>query len=363
MKSGLVMSMRLIENIKQRLDLIEIKIDGIPYDMFGDYAIDQKYIGNVVVYDTAPDIWHGKQIERITDIAEQRIITTVKATEVSKLLPSDNDVSPVCNFDLKTLPMGSRQTGIITYLSSYEEKCSDKAKWFDLIVVDMMSRAYSVRLFSSFSVAFEETKAKLDSMIGKYIRTDITHTQYGYQVGVESPIEVLPDDVILKPEIEVAIDIINRMTSNDTELEEYMRQYKYIPTLKTMIDIEPGYFLVNVAAELLMIEAITNISDSFSKQTLIRAAITSRGYLINKMNDLSKPILNINKILRTKLSSDKLLLSVIDVCSDNTSPTKRMYIEIAKFTKYTIDERRGRIDEEKVVSDYNGISSLFGGLL
>lgn len=363
MKLGLVNSIKKIETIKQRLDYMEIVIDNVPYKMFGEHAKMIKYVSNSVIYETAPDIYQGKMIERVVDLVEERVITKTEADTTCKLLSDERDVNPVCNFEFASLPIGNKQSGVICYLSSFIENCSDKARWYDLRIVDMRSRVYTLRYFSSFSQASEETKKILTNLLGRYIRTDIVYNQYGYQVQNSKEIELYPVDVVLKPEVEVACSIILNECRDDAQLMEYIRTFSVVPKLKEIIDIEAGYHLVGIAMELSMIKAVGNITDTFVRRTLVRAAVTSRGYLIDRTNNFSKPILNVNKVLRSALKNDLELVNILDAVSPNTDATKRMYILISKFVKYILDERRGLIDEEKIVSDYNSISDMFGGLL
>lgn len=363
MQIGLVNSIKLIDTIRPRLDYMEIKIDSVPYKMFGEYSKVVKYISGTVIYDTVPDVYQGKVIERVVDLTEERVITTTKADSTSKLLPEEKGVSPVCNFDFASLPLGSKQNGVVCYLSSFIENCSDKARWFDLSVVDMRSKVYTLRYFSSFSAATDETRNILSQLIGKYIRVDITYNQYGYQVQQQKEIELHPADVVLKPEVEIACGIIQDACKEDADLSEYMRTFNYIPKMKNIIDIEPGYYLVRVAMEISLINAVSNITDTFIRRALVRAAVTSRGYLIDKKNELSKPILNINKILRSPLQTDVELINILDALSGNTTQTKRMYISIAKFAKYIIEERRGLVNEEEIINNYGSISDMLGGLL
>lgn len=363
MEIGLVNSIKLIDTIRPRLDYMEIKIDNVPYKMFGEYSKSVKYISGVVLYETIPDMYQGKVIERVVDIAEERVITTTKADSTSKLLPEEKDVNPVCNFEFASLPLGTKQNGVVCYLSSFIENCSDKARWFDLSVVDMRSRVYTLRYFSSFSAASDETRTILNQMVGKYIRVDITYNQYGYQVQQQKEIELHPTDVVLKPEVEIACNIILDACRTDAELMEYMKMFNYIPKLKGVIDIEPGYHLVRVAMEISLINAVSNITDTFIRRALLRAAVTSRGYLIDRKNELSKPILNINKVLRSTLKADVELINILDALSGNTTQTKRMYISIAKFAKYIIEERRGLVNEEDIINNYGSISDMLGGLL
>jgi hypothetical protein len=169
--------------------------------------------------------------------------------------------------------------------------------------------------------------------------------------------------VLPPPEVEVAIAIINNAVKEDDELKSYMEMYDYINTLRNLIDYEVGYNLVNVASEIVMIQMIQNISNIYDIKLMIRAAITSRGYLLASKTNFSRPVLNINKVLKSKLGTCRELLLLLDPLADEeSSVSKNMYMRLAKFSKDIIDERRG-LNEKVDVIDRTALRDLSGGLL
>lgn len=367
MEVGTVSSITLIKKIKEGLDYCDIVINGIPYKLFGSYNENVQYLNKSVLYDTRPDIYEGKMIEVIANVVEKNVIQTVSESKGVKLIPDTKTMKGLCNYALDTLQFGDRVRDVVVYLSGYTVDSSPRAKWFDLQVVDMKSKVYNVRCFTKVGEAGRLEEQNAQGMVGKYVKLNmLALTKYGIQVeGTEtvSAVEVMYDDVVLSPEVEVAISIINEMTAGDSMLLAYMEKYNYIEGLKGVIDIEPGFHLVRVATELLLIKALSNVTNIYSETTLIRAAICSRGYLIDRKNDFSRTVLNINRISRTTLVNDAVLIDCLDVMSSHTSPVKRVYIEVVKFANFIVDERRGLIDEKEIIRQNEIVSNSYGRLL
>lgn len=367
MKVGTVESVTLIKRIKEGLDYCDIVIESIPYKIFGSYNENVQFINKRVLFETRPDMYEGRVIEVVASVVEKTVVQTVSEEKGVKLIPSETSVRPVCNYAIDAIQPGERLREVIVYLSNVTVDSSPKAKWYDLSVVDIKSKVYSVRYFSRRQDPGVNEEQVLNSWVGKYVVLNmLALTKYGLQVdGSEDlpAIRVYHTDVVMPPEVDVAISIINSAVRNDAVLCSYMAKYNYIEKLKVLIDTEPGFHLVRVATELMIIKMLSNVTNIYPEQTLVRAAICARGYLIDRKNDFSKVILNVNKITRTELINDTALIDCIDVMSEHTSPLKRVYIEIAKFANFIVDERRGLIDEKEIMSANYAISNKYGRLL
>lgn len=360
MQAGKVDALTKIESIKYKLDYCEIIIEGYPYKVFCDYNDYIRYIDVTIAFEVRNDIYKGEQIEVIEGIIERKTLVTVTKEEDIKLLPDITNWTGICNFALSSLRPGEEMSGCIFYLSDMYEDASDKAKWFQLKVIDMVSKVYEIKMFTSGGQSKLNMREGINAYKGTYIKCDVVYSKYGLQTREIEPYLV---DVVEPPEVSVAVSIIENAVKDDKELKSYMQQYNFIDELKRVIEVEPGYHLVRIAMELGIIKYINNISELYSQKILTRSSIVSRGYLLNKKNELSKTVLNVNKIMRSKLSTDIELINTIDVLSTNTTQNKRIYIEIRKFTDFILRERRGMIDEKEVVSNIDSISSSFGWML
>lgn len=360
MQAGKVNALTRLEVIKDRLDYCEIVIDGFPFKVFCDYDDYLRYIDVTIAFELRNDVYKGEIIEVVEGIIERKTVVTVSKEEDIKLMPDITGWTGICNFALSSLRVGEQMSDCIFYLTDMYMDASERAKWFQLKVVDMASKVYEIRMFTSGGTSAVNTEAGITNFIGHYIKCTVTSTRYGLQT---SEIVLYPVDVVEPPEVSVAISIIEEATKDDKELCSYMTKYHFIEELRCVVDVEPGYPLVKVAAEITLIKYLKNISDIYSDKLLIRAAVVSRGYIINRKNELSKPILNVNKIMRSDLSKDIELINTIDVLSEDTTQNKRVYIEICKFVNFIMDERRGTVDEKGIISRINSLSADFGRLL
>lgn len=361
MKLGTVQTLTKIKNIKPGMDYCEVVVEDIPYKLFGEYEDYIKYLNHRVFYETRPDMYQGSMIEVIANIAEQQIVQTVAETKGIKLIPDNSALRPICNVSLADIRPNDSLRDVIVYLSDYTVDSSLKATWLDMKVVDMKSKLYNVRYFTkngAISVADEQVLCNLK---GHYVKIGrLVRTQYGLQAET---VILHPIEVVLAPEVAVAEQIINEAAKDDSALIDYITKYNYIQSLRDTIDVEPGFHLVRVATEIILIKSLANVTQMYSEEELVRAAVTSRGYLIDRKNDLSRVVLNVNRVTRSALRGDIALIDCLDVMSEHTSPLKRAYINVANFANFIVDERRGLVDEKEVIDSIMRISNQYGRLL
>ena len=360
MISGEVKSIALIEHIKEGLDFCEIVIDFDTLNIFYNYNELIKFVDELVIYDIRWDVYKDKPVSLVANIAKAYTIQTIDKTDNIQLLPELAEERPGCNFEINSLRFGHTEYGCTAYFSSYECGSSDKTKWIDLTMVDMKSKVFTLRLFTKNIEGEADPLETADALKGHYVKFDITSTRYGYQT---KGIELVNVEVLPPPEVETAIQVIRQASDNDDGLRKYMGQYDFIDTLRNVTDIEPGYHLVRIATELEIIRALKSVTNIYDTKLLTRAAITSRGYLLPAKTKFSRPVLNTTKLLRTELATDRELLLMLDpFAEEQPSHTKCMYIKLAGFSEYIINERRGTV-EEKFCNDVDSARNFFNGLL
>jgi len=364
MRTGVVYSITKLSAIRSGLDLMEVEIDDIAYRLFGDYTMYQKLIDSTVIYDTRPDIINGVEYEVLTDIAERSLVRTKEYEESPSLIPDGSEVHEVCNFALDSIGPGDSAPNVIVYLSTYEKRTSEKAKWVEMRVVDIKSQAHMIRVFSEYGKTDQEMLNTLDKFVGQYIRCNVMCTKFGLESKVDK-VEYVGQPVTDSREVVAAIDIINRAVEGDEKLKEFMESNLFIERLRKHIDFEPGWHLVRIAAEICMYTCLKNITSAYSTSLLIRASIASRGYLLREdPYEFSKSVANTSKVLSSKaLCRDKDLVAILDVAGRTTNPTKRAFIKVSAFVNEIIEERRGLFDEKGVIAGIDTVSRDFGGLL
>ena len=358
---GKVENIAFIKNIGPNLDLCSITIGFDELKIFYDSNDLMPFINQDVIYTIRPDVIDGKQENVICELALLSTIQTVKSTENIKLVP-EGVKRTVCNFSIRSIKMGEFRPNSVAYLCDFEEQSSPKAKWFQCIMIDQESKQFEIRMFQSKN-AFGNTEALLESFKNHYVAFDLESTKYGYQT---QEINVLPNDVELSPEVEVAKQVVLDTIQKDPALAKYNSANNFMSILESYVDGEPGYQLVRIASEIYMINAVDNISTDLNIQSMKRAAICSRGYCLPHKKAWSRPMLNTNKAMQiVELRDDRELMSILDALTEEEiSVTKQTYINVRQFVDRIICIRRGVLDENiKANEHFADMRNAFGGLL
>ena len=359
---GKVENISIIKHIGDNLDLCSMQIDFDNLKIFYDANDLMQFIGQEVEYTTRPDVIDGQAELVICELAMLSTIQTVSSTENVKLIPEGNRRT-MCNIEARTIRFGDFYANCVALMSGYELGSSPRAKWFDCKMIDKVSKEFTVRLFAS-NVDYDRMVAILDGFVGGYVAFDLESTKYGYQT---KEIVELPGTVEDSPEVVVARDIIMNLINSDAGLRDYVQKYDFMNVVSKVIDGEPGYMLVRMASELYMINAIENISTDLDIRAMKRAVICSRGYLLPRKANWSKPMLNCNRAMTVPtLKDDKELLLILDVLSEEpASETKLTYIKVKGLVNDIIDIRRGVSNEKNEISNdnFSTIVNSFNGLL
>lgn len=357
---GLVESVTFIKHLDNGVDLCKVTIDFDTHYIFDQYNNLLNFINKYVEYSTRQDVIDGMPATVINHMVDQFTVNTVAKQDGVKLIPENCDRA-VCNFDISTLRFGDYEIGVIALLTGYEVSSSKKTKWIDCDMVDKLSHHFNLRIFIKSVEGDEDPCEVIESLVGHYVKFNVNYTKYGYQTD---EVELVNRVVTVAPEVDIALSVINEVLSTDSELQEYVVMHNLLNTLKGRLDGDLGYELVYMAAELEMINAISNISDAYDVKVLRRAVLCSRGYKLTAGMKYSKSILNVNKVLKTLLKTDKHLISILDPMSEeNVTATKRLYYKIRTFARIAVDERRNL--DEKIMDDVDcaDIYAKFGGML
>lgn len=357
--TGKVEKVKFIQRYDDGLDYCEMQIDFDEVKIFGDAAELTQFVGQDVMYTKRPDIINGKPEMVVYDLVVLSTIQTLSSNENIKLIPEGNKRT-ICNFESKSLRYGEYYANMIALMSDVQLGSSAKAKWFDCTLIDSVSKEFQLRLFASNSDT-DQMYDLLKSFIGSYVAFDLESTKYGYQT---KEIVQLPNNVEQSPEVVVAKDIITKLIQSDEGLRDYDARFNFVENIAGVIDGEPGYHLVRMASELYMINAISDISTELDILAMKRAIICSRGYLLPKKTNWSKPMLNTNKLLTVPiLKNDKELRMIIDtLCEEEPTPTKKTYIKVKGLVNDIINIRRG-VENEKDSANITSMRSVLNGLL
>lgn len=345
MITGKVERVDFISHISTGLDYCNIQIDFDEHKIFGEFNEILGYIGKNVIYEIAPDVYQGEIITRIVNFYCEQVIQTIDKVETVKLIPKDSATRIICNFSVDSLRRGDFEINCIALFCEYERGASDKTTWVDLRMIDKNAKAFTLRMFTNKITDNIDSEEVLNGLKGHYIKFNANYTKYGIQTDF---VELIPVPVVAPPEVAVAIAQVKEFAKNDPALLSYITQFNYLETLETILYGEPGYHLVELAMELYMINMLNDISCEYDIPLLIRTAITSRGYLLPSKTKFSKVLLNTNKVLKSELKTDRLLLLILDPMSEDEADSinKSAFYRIQKFCKQTLEERRGIRHEE-----------------
>lgn len=354
--TGKCENVTFIKNIDKGLDLCEVQIDFSSYKIFEDSNDLMKYIGQDVLYALRPDCIDGKTEIVICHLAKLTEIQTVSSTENIKLVPEGTSRT-VCNFNASEIRFGDFYPSCVALLSKVEKGSSKKAQWVDMTMIDQSSKEFTVKRFCNDADSVLE---QIKPWCGHYVNFDLESTKYGFRT--EEP-TCMTRAVELSPEVEVAKQVLLNEIAQDEGLKKLDALYKYIDTLTSVIDGEPGYLLVRIASEIYMINAIDSISTDLDIRAMKRAAICSRGYALPHTTMWSAPLLNTNKALKIQeLREDKELMYILDVfCEEPPSDTKLTYFEISELVDNIIKIRRGVKNEKGNFSDAGNSSIINPG--
>ena len=265
----------------------------------------------------------------------------------------------VCNFEINGLKYGDYESMCIGFLTAYETGSSDKSCWIDCTIIDKRGRAFTLRIFTNRVEDNVDAESVIADLVGHYVQFNVSFTKYGYQTN---KIELVNVPVSLPPEVETSIEVIRSAVSEDEGLQSYMRQFDFIERLKNIIDYEIGYHLVRIASEISMISMLDNISTLYDKKLLIRAAVTSRGYLLPSKTKFSHPVLNITKLMRSDLKTDRELVLILDpMAEEEATVNSSIYRKISVFVNDLQEERRGISTTQNI--DLSSLKRSVGHLL
>lgn len=341
---GKIGKVTLMSHIAEGLDYCTIMVGFDELAYFGDYNEALGYIGESVLYDIMPDIYQNVRITRIANLTREKVVHTVDKAERVKLIPAEAATRVVCTFAVDTFRKGDYENNCIALMCEYERNASAKATWVDIKMIDKNAKHFNLRFFTNNVEDGVDPYIILDGLVGHYVKFNANNTRYGIQTDALEAIQV---PVVAPPEVDIAISQIQSFVKEDAALSSYMEQYNYVDILKGQIYGEPGYHLVELASELYEVEALQNISYEYDMPLLVRAAVTSRGYLLPSKAKYSKALLNTNKVLRSELREDRELLLILDVLAEEDPTNNKLaFYRIKDNCRKILNERRGVYEED-----------------
>lgn len=365
MREGIIESISLEETYSPKFDRCIVCMDDFSsYTIFGDYKELLVYLEKEVEFEVRKDIINGVITEVISTIAIKDIVQVVEDKEsitdidLPSLIPYDANNINVITFDKNTLRKDDVALAQIILVCDCNSGKSKVAKWKDFTCLDKNSQVFNLRLFTNDNNIDNFSK----EVIGKYVMVDIKNTPYGFQVFNE--MSIYEHEIQLPKEVVIALDKLKKIADSDLELKEYIRKYDLFDKLKNTIYFEPGYHLVEMMAECILIDAMCHIFGSYDRKLLRRMVFASRGYLLGSITKLSNPLLNYHRVITSSLKEDYELIKMLDITSgvEDGDSNKAGYLAIRKLVTNIMLERRGLREKNKINDALNDIDAEYSGL-
>lgn len=334
------------------------------YLLYGGRDEYMSFIHKDVEFTLRRDVVNGIIREVIGTIAVKSVIQTVASDsldefETSSLIPNNNNTVSVITFDKNSLKADDVALAQIILVVEVKDGKSRVAKWKDFSCLDVNSQVFNLRLFTNNDNVDEFCKL----VLGHYAMVDIiNHKKYGFQVHKD--FEVYEQEVMVPSEVVLARMRLAMTSGKDEQLLSYLKKYNMIDSLKGLIYFEPGYHLVEMAAELMLINTVCSIFEGYDKKLLTRVVFTSRGYLLGSDTHLSNPIVNYHRIITSDLKNDFELIKLLDFMSgvDEGDINKAVYLSIRRQVTSIMKERRGISETLSVNTVFSTLDSQYSGM-
>lgn len=370
MRSGIITEVAAVQYIKEGLSRLQVTMDDFStYTVFGNQNDYLQYIDKEVEFEVREDLVNGIIEEVICTIAVRSIVQTVDTNGDfvdefdinTSLIPEKSKAVDVITFDCNTLKAGDVAKSQIVLVSGAKKGKSKVSRWTDFTCLDVNSKAFNLRLFTN---ADEDAVDQLrKETVGRYAMVDIKHeAKYGLQVF--GAMQVYEEEVQIPSEALLAAFNLSMLAKRDEKLDSYVKKFDMIDKLKKTIYFEPGYHLVEMAAEVMLIKTLCRIFEGYNRELLYRAVFASRGYLLGANTDLSNPLVNYHRIIISDLKEDTKLIRLIDFMGgvEEGDLDKSAYLSIRKQVTSIMKGRRGLNETHNLNTAIADIDSEFSGL-
>lgn len=365
---GTVESITKLEDVDNEISKCEVTFDSLStYVIFGDYNELLCYIGKPVEYSIRKDVVNGIITEVINTVALRSIVQSVSDDEVDvdfielpSIIPDNSKTFSVVTFDSDNLKNGDVSKSEVVLVYDYTCGKSKVAKWRDFKCLDKYSKSFNLRLFTNS----DDIDSFCKNVVGKYMMVDIKSTNYGLQVLDGTEVSVYEHEIQVPPEVSLASFRLKSLISGDEELKGYITKYNMLESLEVIMYFEPGYHLVEMFAEIILINSACRIFEGYDKKTLTRMVFASRGYLLGSNTKMSNPLVNYHRVITSTLKDDFKLIRMLDITGgiEEGDRDKSIYLDIRRFVTSIMKERRGISAEKEINSSINAINGVYGGL-
>lgn len=293
-------SVTLVERLNATDDLMEVMIDDIVKSyMIGSYGDTLKFVDQDVIVTYRRDIYKGN-IEQFIDTftIPTRVNILTRDENIKLYVDQEDNLSNVCFVDIRE---GEVKSNAEVYCVSHEYESSPNATWAVLVIRDKLMRLSKLRLF--------DYEYNTHNFAGRYIRTDLRRTKYGFVTQIVTPLERA---ATLNPEVTVAQAFIMKTFEDDEEVLHIISKYNMLERMKDYVDKEAGYVLVRIAIELSIAAEMSNITNVINTRVLQEAILLSYLYTINLDSDYSNNFRNMALTSQESFPNKAIVMRILD---------------------------------------------------
>lgn len=293
-------SVTLLERLNQTDDLMEVIIDDtVKSYMIGSYGDTLKFIGEDVIVTYRRDIYKGN-IEQFIDTftIPTRVNVLTRDDNIKLYVDQEDNFSNVCFIDVRE---GEVKMNAEVYCVSHDYESSPNATWAVLVIRDKLMRLAKLRLF--------DYEYNTHDFSGRYVRTDLRRTKYGFVTQVVTPLE---RSVTLNPEVTVAQSFITKAFNDDADMLNIISKYNMLERMKDYVDKEAGYVLVRIAIELSIADEMSNITNVVDTKVLKEAVLLSYFFTISTDSDYSDTFRNMALTSQELFPNKKIVMRILD---------------------------------------------------
>lgn len=360
---GVIDSIEVQEKYDTNLDFLAVTMNNLStYYIFGKLEDYIKYVDADVQFEVREDVVHGIKYEIITSLALTSIVQSVESPEddySTCLIPDVSKFRNVITFNKYNLKPDDVAMAQIVLVIDCKNGCSKITRWKDFTCLDVNSEMFNLRLFTNDESVDEFCK----NCINHYVMVDIKlDKKYGFQVFKDMTID--ETEVQMPPEVYLSSMLLSMTAKRDEALWGYIQKYDMLEHLKSLVCYEPGYNLVEMAAEIKLVNTVCSIFASYDRKLLIRAVFASRGFLLASKADLSNPLINYHRIITSTLKDDFDLIRLLDVTNpiEEGDINKQAFFAIRRMLTTIMKGRRGIHEEISFSASLLAIDAEYGGM-
>ena len=324
----IVNSITLIESINSESNVYLAEFDnGTSAYWIAAPNDPQKFLNQEVEVQIKKDMYQGKVEDFVANIAEQRVVNTIRRGKTFKLFAENTDSK--ANIALKDIEIGDSKMNCIVYCTKMRYDASAKADWINLTVSDMFRRVGTLRIFSP--------DVRGVNYAGKYIKCDIRRNKYGLSTDA---IYILDEEYSPNPELDLAEQYILDQFATDKNFSKFLDDTNILAYLRAHVGYEAGSLLLDAAVAIDIAQEMSNVTPGLNIDAIKQAFILDKSWALANADRYSKEFLTVYNSVKYKSLINSGVVSIIDNQSPIPAPEREIYKSIKALVRAVVKARK-----------------------